>query len=891
VSPADVQARFVAEFALFLVAVAALALTLRRAALLVGEGRGRRLAGDVLALGFAALATAAVLRGALFVPEVDAPVRIWLRAGGAAALAAGWWWWAGPVPSRVAALLGILAVAGATAAALVAEPGGDVDAVQAADWVSAAGAIGLGAGVVGSSRRSVSARIASSATAILLVAVLGVAVALSVVISGNVEDEALRRADVRAATEAALAADAGPNAATQVALTRAQAVADALAAGVPDELAASAAGDQAATARIVDELSRLRDRLAIDGPLLVVAPDRRPVAAVGVDDPDATLALAGSPVVVEATDLSDSAQSVRVVADRALALAATAVVLPGDGVPGVDVTAVVVASTPLDAGYLDLRAAGDPNLSLAFATPSNVLAAHGPQPPAATLLRLARAATTDSGSAATAETAGRFVVARPVLDATGAPVMAVVASSPTTIADATRSDLFRTLFLVALGAAVLALVLAAVVGERIGSGLRRLTDAARRVQAGDLDVDAAVRSDDELGVLGATFDSMTGSLRSMTGELRRAADDEARLRARLQAVVAGMGEALVAVDAAGRVTDFNAAAEELFGVTAADAVGRPVADVATLLGEDGGDLTARLVSPPPEPWSARATVVQAGGEDVPVAVSGGTMPGGAGDGSAGAVAVLRDVRREREVERMRTEFLSNISHELRTPLTPIKGYAGVLRSRPVTAESAKEFAGEIIAAADQLERVIGQLVNFATMAAGPLDLRPGPVAVRQLLDETVERWRGRLDDRHPITRRVARDVPLLAADRRFLEVTLDELVDNAVKYSPGGGPVRLSATVDGDGDGTRRVRITVADSGVGIPPDRLEAIFGDFTQVDGSTTRRFGGLGLGLAMVSRIVRAHDGSLECSSTPGRGSRFTIVLPAGLAAGANGEGEAP
>jgi PAS domain S-box-containing protein len=550
-----------------------------------------------------------------------------------------------------------------------------------------------------------------------------------------------------------------------------------------------------------------------------------------------------------------------------------------------------VASTPLDAGYLALRAAGDANLGLAFATRAEVLAGHGDQPPAAEVLRLAGRATAEA-AAASVETGGRFVVARPVLDAAGTPVMAAVASLPTAVADETRADLYRTLFLVALAAAALALVLAAVVGERIGAGLRRLTTAARRVQAGDLDVDSAVRSDDELGVLGSAFDSMTGSLRSMTAELRRAADDEARLRARLEAVVAGMGEALVAVDADGRVTDFNAAAEELFGVAAADAVGRPVAAVGAVVGEDGEDVADRLASPPPEAWSTQATVVRPDGGEVPVAVSGGTVVP-SGGGSAGAVAVFRDVRREREVERMRTEFLSNISHELRTPLTPIKGFAGVLRSRTVPPESAREFAGEIIAAADQLERVIGQLVNFATMAAGPLQLRPEPVAVRDLLDAAVERWRPRLGDRHPITRRVARGVPAVVADRRLLEVTIDELVDNAVKYSPDGGPVRLAASADGDGDGAGRprVRISVTDSGVGIPADRLDSIFGDFAQLDGSATRRFGGLGLGLAMVSRVVRAHDGDLECSSVPGRGSRFTIVLPAGLDGGGEGKGRTP
>lgn len=149
-----------------------------------------------------------------------------------------------------------------------------------------------------------------------------------------------------------------------------------------------------------------------------------------------------------------------------------------------------------------------------------------------------------------------------------------------------------------------------------------------------------------------------------------------------------------------------------------------------------------------------------------------------------------------------------------------------------------------------------------------------------MLDSVVARWQDRVDDRHPITSRVARSLPDLLGDRALLERCLDELVDNAVKFSPDGGPVnvtaRLSDNQTNGGDGPS-VDISVRDHGIGIPADRLESIFEDFAQGDSSPTRMFGGLGLGLALVRRVVEAHQGELVCKTVPGKGSRFSMVLP--------------
>jgi PAS domain S-box-containing protein len=427
---------------------------------------------------------------------------------------------------------------------------------------------------------------------------------------------------------------------------------------------------------------------------------------------------------------------------------------------------------------------------------------------------------------------------------------------------------------VALIGALLAIALASFVGERIGRGLRRLTAAAGVIRTGNRDARVGLGTGDVLGLLSSAFDAMAISLQSMTDELRDAAVDEARLRARMEAVVGGMGEALVAVDADGNISDFNRAAELLFGTTAAKVRGE-AATTLSMRGDDGTDVAARLGGATPV-WSGGASVTGRSGEEIPVALTMGALRDPAGN-RAGAVVVLRDVRREHEVERMKTEFLANISHELKTPLTPIKGYAGMLAKRDVPARQSRAFGIEISNAAQQLERVITQLVSFATAAAGRLEPRPEPITARSLLDTAVDRWRDRVPDGHVLERRVARGTPDLLVDRRYVDQSIDELIDNAIKYSPAGGKVVLEATVASNGSGPMVV-ISVSDRGVGVPAERLDTIFGDFSQADGSATREFGGLGLGLALVRSVAEAHGGHLDCRSVEGRGATFSLRLPA-------------
>jgi signal transduction histidine kinase len=243
----------------------------------------------------------------------------------------------------------------------------------------------------------------------------------------------------------------------------------------------------------------------------------------------------------------------------------------------------------------------------------------------------------------------------------------------------------------------------------------------------------------------------------------------------------------------------------------------------------------------------------------------------AGD-PAGGVLVMRDVAAEEALERMKADFLANISHELRTPLTPIRGYTSLLQSRQLPPAQQAEFLNEISHSTARLERIVGILVDFAALESGRFTISRETVDVGDLVKDVAGRWDGRSAG-HPVSAKVAAGLPPVMADPEALKRALSELIDNGVKYSPDGGPVEIWAEA---GNGT--VTIEVRDRGLGFDETRLPELMQEFTQGDASSTRQFGGLGLGLPFARRIAEAYGGRLVGRSRPGLGSTFALQLPA-------------
>jgi PAS domain S-box-containing protein len=860
------QFHFAAEFVTFLAAASGLALVLLRGELLTRSAWARY----VMGFGFLAVGAAAFFRGALLGNDIQTDFLLALRALGLVAIAIGSLNWNAGEAERRTLWLGVSLVTVSLVFDLFND-GGMVDGTLLA------GAIGMGIPMVTASRRAIAARVAAIAAVALLLMVLVLSLSLSAVLVSTVEDEALNRLASRANTEvsqieneprqvlfnARLASRSlGTNRGAELIK-----IAEALSAGKPP-----AAQDVTALTQALHAIStEYTDSL----PLAYLSKNQVVIASERFDT-QTWQELSRTDAVQEVLlrGDNDTITTVEVAGGKAVALAVQRLRVDTKPPPGSTTLGLVLAAEPLDANYLLVHRRGDRELSLALANRTDLLARAGALPSTSVIQRLTKQVL-ETGQPTQTITGGRFVSLSPVTRSDRRPVMAVVASQPTTFVSDTRDRLFRTLFLIALGGTMFALVIAALVGDRIGSGVRRLTLATERLRRGDTSVRADVEGEDEVGLLATAFNSMAVSIEDKTSALRQAADDETRLRNRLEAVVAGMGEALVAVDATGHITDFNQAAEELMGVTADRARGKAADQVINLTSDDGDDLSARLRRPLPRRWSLSGSVRQPDGTQVPVALSAGALRGPAAE-VAGGVFVLRDLRREREVERMKTEFLSHIGHELRTPLAGILGHSEILVRRQLPPDRARISQEEILKSGRRLERVVEMLEFFASAGAGRVRLRREHVNVRSVVEDAVERWNGKVNGDHRIGRRVARGVPEVDADPRWLALSLDELLDNAVKFSPNGGRIMVTATPTGNGRRTD-VEITVSDQGKGMTAEEQNAAFRDFVQGDGSDTRSYGGLGLGLALVKRVADAHGGDVRLESTPGKGSKLSIVLP--------------
>ncbi|RMG17498.1 MAG: sensor histidine kinase [Deltaproteobacteria bacterium] len=365
----------------------------------------------------------------------------------------------------------------------------------------------------------------------------------------------------------------------------------------------------------------------------------------------------------------------------------------------------------------------------------------------------------------------------------------------------------------------------------------------------------------------AELRALSDAVDTLAEEVRRGVTRAREERDRIDAVLASMTEGVVVVDTDARVRLVNQAFRRITGAPA-EVEGRPLLEVVrserldraareTLEGATGTVTELTLQKRPPR--TVVATVA-------PLVGAEGEMHG--------AVLVLRDVTERRRVLAMREDFVANVSHELKTPIAAVRGYAETLLDGALDdEETAREFVQTICDHAQRMQALVEDLLDLAALDAGAVEPKPSEVSVQEAVQMAFDQVQAAAKRRGvPLLRTLPRDLPPLYVDPAWIVQVLSNLLDNAIKYSEPGAPVRVEAEADHE-----TVELRVVDQGPGVPEAARERIFERFYRVDPGRSRAMGGTGLGLSIVRHLVEQSGGSVHLVCPPEGGSIFSVRLP--------------
>jgi two-component system phosphate regulon sensor histidine kinase PhoR len=427
----------------------------------------------------------------------------------------------------------------------------------------------------------------------------------------------------------------------------------------------------------------------------------------------------------------------------------------------------------------------------------------------------------------------------------------------------------RQAIIVAVLAGLAAAGLAIWITRSVLRPLGELIQGTERVSAGDYGQGVYAASRDELAGLARSFNRMTEHLANQIAQLE---EDRQKLRA----ILSGMVEGVVALDGEQRILFANERAAQLLEFHSEAAVGRKLWEVfrqRSLQEVLGRALSATEPCEEELTWNgtaARSLTVHAARLS--------SSP------ERGAVLVLHDTSDLRRLERLRQDFVANVSHELKTPLAVIKACVETLVDGAVEdTQHRQSFLEQIAEQADRLHALILDLLSLARIESGSEAFEFEAVNLEHAVGACLDRHKARAEAKGQVLEAVGRagpgdtvgSTPVLAwAEQEAVSQILENLVDNAVKYTPPGGHIHVSWWNEGN-----QACFEVRDDGIGIPERHLPRIFERFYRVDRARSRELGGTGLGLSIVKHLVQALHGTVQATSQPDKGSRFVVRLPRG------------
>jgi PAS domain S-box-containing protein len=373
---------------------------------------------------------------------------------------------------------------------------------------------------------------------------------------------------------------------------------------------------------------------------------------------------------------------------------------------------------------------------------------------------------------------------------------------------------------------------------------------------------------------------------------RREAEERLRKTTdQLEALVEAAPVAIVGIDLEGNVLSWSGGAEDVFGWSASEVIGRPLANVPPGKQDEFKALRTR-VKRGEKILGLESRRVRRDGSTIEVSISYAPLHDKAGL-TIGAIIVYQDITERRVIaeqrqardaadaaNRAKSNFLANMSHELRTPLNAIIGFSELLDDRTFGElnERQQRYVANVLGGGRHLLQLVNDILDLAKIEAGRLSLEPESIDLSALLHDMRRGLEPLAAAKQQVLEvEVGEKVLSLMADKGKLKQILYNLLSNAIKFTKEGGRVGMRASAVQSGDGADEIQVVIWDTGIGIEPQDLQRIFLEFEQLDSTYARQQQGTGLGLALTRRLVEAHGGRLTVQSTVGQGSTFTFVLP--------------
>ena len=408
-----------------------------------------------------------------------------------------------------------------------------------------------------------------------------------------------------------------------------------------------------------------------------------------------------------------------------------------------------------------------------------------------------------------------------------------------------------------------------IITRRITDPIHHLVDTAVAVADGDLQRRSNIRANDEIGLLSRSFDRMTAAL----AEQNQTLDEQ---RSQLRAILDSIVDGIIVLDTKDNIRSVNPAAEKLLADLAQDFFSGPIRELSQASNGSHADTPSEiaqvgdLLAMPKNTQQPRRYQL---GNRFLSALSAPVWD--KNDEPLGTVIVMRDITQEVESDNLKSAFITSISHELRTPLTVIKAYTNLMQTRlnGHADEYQKQFIHYISKGSEELEHHIDQLIRISELEAGTISMNMAQVNVQSLVDSAITRWQDRFAQKNI---RLESSVPetdlWVQADMEHLGRAIENLLSNALTYTPEGGHVELCL-----GEENGRMHLDVLDNGIGIATADQPHLFNRFFRANNNINFAARGVGLGLYITRTVIEMHGGLVHVTSELGVGSTFSIELP--------------